>query len=130
MSNINPGKMEVEDIFLNGYCHKCFMRERRNYYLESKADSLCHKCYKISEFCVSCFQEYHTDNYLCEKCYDKWCNGLLSNCPYCKESDCKTYSGDPVKLCSNNNLYTETNQFNSLFNFIYCKILKNKSQRE
>ena len=129
MTNLKSGKMEVEDIYQNGNCHKCFIRERRNYNVKSKADSLCHKCYKISEFCVSCFIEYHTDNYLCDKCYDNWSNNLLSNCPYCKESECETYSGDSVKYCSNNNLYTETNEFNSLVNFVYCNILKNKSRK-
>jgi len=126
MSDIKEGKKEEN--FPNGYCHKCDIRERKSYYLKSEADSLCYKCYKISEFCVSCFKEYHTDGYLCDICYDKWSDGTITICPYCKESECETHKGDSAKLCSRNNLYTETSEFNSLFNFVYCKYLKNESK--
>ena len=43
----------MEEIkFKKGCCQKCLIQERKNVFIKNDADSLCHKCYKISKFCI------------------------------------------------------------------------------
>jgi len=107
--------------FKKGYCQKCLIQERKNIFIKNDADSLCHKCYKISKFCIVCYNTFNTDGYLCNYCFNKWKTGKLEKCPYCQEDKCGTRRGDPIKYCTNNSQYTNCNEFNSLINYVYSQ---------
>ena len=116
------------DILSKGVCKNCHIRERKSRHLKTDADKLCNQCYKLSKFCIVCFNKLHTDGYMCNGCYKLWYRGMLKKCPYCNEEECKSRRGDLIKYCSNYSKYMETTEFNSLLNFIHGECLKNQEK--